>query len=319
MSVLLMLAPTLALMSDLPTIAAPADIADLPEPMTSFGATRFASGVALYGGATGDAHSYDNTQQADTLYLLDNDEWVAVANGEHLQGNALVSVGDKIVLLGGFTAKNDPGEDQDLHSLADVRAFRADGRSRELPPLPEPRSSFDAAVHEGIIYVVGGWALQGGTETEWHQTAWRLDPAADSPEWEPLPQPPFQRRALATVVHDGTLYALGGMHPEDGPSARVDTYDIAAGVWGRGPDIPGPPMAGFGTAGAVLGGALHITTMQGTVLRLDGDAWTPVGRLNRPRYFHRIVPTGERTGLLIGGTAMEDGKYVAVDRLTLPE
>ena len=136
--------------------------------------------------------------------------------------------------------------------------------------------------------------------------------------WQPLPQPPFQRRALATVIHNGTLYALGGMHPETGPSNRVDTFDLQSQAWGRGPDLPGPPMAGFGTAAAVIDGSLHATAMDGTVLRLDGDAWTPIGRLARPRYFHRLVPDGDRSALLIGGTNMQDGKSVAVDRLMLP-
>ena len=108
------------------------------------------------------------------------------------------------------------------------------------------------------------------------------------------------------------------MHPEDGPSVRVDVLDLADETWSRGPDIPGPPMSGFGTAGIVLDGQLLITTMPGTVLQLDGDDWTPIGQLNRPRYFHRVVADGPKSALLIGGTSMQNGKYTAIDRLTLP-
>ena len=306
-----------------PSVVAASDLPDLPEELTSFGATRLGQTVYVYGGNTGSAHGYDREGQSRTLWTLDLDAadrgWTAAGEGQHLQGNALVAAGGRVVLLGGFKANNAPGEEQDLESLATVRAWDpAAGQWSDLPPLPEPRSSFDAVADGRTIYVVGGWKLTGDAETDWHRTAWSLDLTADSPAWQALPEPPFQRRALVAAMHNGRLYAIGGMTPE-GPTVRVDVFDPAAGAWSRGPDLPGDGMNGFGGGAAVLGGQLVVTTFTGEVVRLNGDAWTVAGRAEPSRFFHRLVGDGDRSALVIGGVNHDVGKFARVDRLTLPE
>ena len=160
------------------------------------------------------AHSYARDQQGKTLQKLSlkGGEWTNVIEGPGLQGLALVPHGGKLYRIGGFTAKNAEGEDKDLWSQADVAAF--DPAKKEwipMPPLPEPRSSHDAAVIGDTVYVVGGWKLQGQAPSEWHNTAWKMDLSSSQPTWQPIANPPVTRRALAAAAHNGKLYIIGGM------------------------------------------------------------------------------------------------------------
>jgi len=296
---------------------------DLPAALTSFGAAVLGKHVYAYGGHTGEAHSYSNTEQSNELIRLNLENptgWKTVARGPRLQGLALIAAGDKLYRLGGFTAKNDKGDDHDLWSQPDVAIFDpAQQQWQDGPPLPEPRSSFDAAVVDGAIYVVGGWRLRGDQKTRWHETAWRLDPRADKPQWEPLPKPPFQRRALALAAHAGKLYVLGGMKKSGGPTTRVDVFDPQTSQWTRGPDLPGKPMEGFGCSGFAMDGRLYVSTVGGSLLRLsaDGKSWQELRALETARFFHRMLPIGNRKLMMLGGANMEIGKFDHVDVVTV--
>jgi N-acetylneuraminic acid mutarotase len=294
----------------------------IPEPVTSFGAAVLGDALYTYGGHTGDAHSYSDKEQSNQLRRLDlakPAKWETVALGPRLQGLALVAAGERLYRIGGFQAKNEKGKKHDLESQAEVAAFNLKNSKWEpMPPLPEPRSSHDAAVLEGVIYVVGGWQLQGEDESTWHKTAWRLNPADKEPRWQALPAPPFQRRALALAAHAGKLYAIGGMQP-DGPTTRVDIFDPKTNEWSRGPDLDGKPMEGFGSSAFQAQGKLYVSTYEGRLQRLadDGKSWLIEQKLPTARFFHRMLPLGEHEFLIIGGANMGSGKFDEIDVIDL--
>lgn len=298
---------------------------DLPAPLTSFGACQLEGRIYLYGGHTGSAHHYAKEDQADQLWsltLADPDEWTAVANGRNLQGNALVAAEGQVVLLGGFSASNAGDEDQVLTSLADVRAFDpATEKWTDLPPLPEPRSSFDAAAAGSVITVCGGWSMAGDADAVWHASAYSIDLSDEQPRWTVLSTPPMKRRALATVAHDAKVYVLGGMSESYGPTTAVTVYDSDAKTWSEGPPLPGDAMNGFGCGGFVRDDRLYASTFDGGLHRLseDGTAWQTVGQMPRRRFFHRFVPLTDGRVLILGGGEMSVGKYPEVDVLTFAE
>lgn len=295
----------------------------IPEMVTSFGAAIAGDVLYVYGGHTGRAHSYSQETQAHTLRQLDLKNpkaWEAVAEGPGLQGLAMVSHGGKLYRIGGFTAKNKDGEDHDLWSQADVTCFDPSTQQwSELSPLPEPRSSFDAAVLGNSIYVVGGWKMAGDSDSIWHKTAYVLDLASDTQEWKPLPEPPFQRRALSLAAHNGKIYAIGGMQEEGGPTTRVDVFDPATRKWSQGPSLHGEKMDGFGSSAFATGGRLYTTTFSGKLQRLglDGSVWEVVGELERARFFHRMLPLSESQLVSVGGASMTEGKFDEVDVIEL--
>lgn len=297
---------------------------ELPEDLTSLGAATAGGKVYVYGGHTGDAHSYAAGDQSDRFYRLDlsaGDQavWESLPGGPALQGLALVAVADDVVRIGGFTAKNAPGQPQDLHSQTSVALFDTDGEVwRDLPSLPAGRSSIDAAVMDQTVYVFGGWTLAGSPDDAvWHDTALAMDLSDPSPQWKTIAPPPFRRRAISAAAFDAKLYVVGGMTSEGEISSRVDCYDPGTDRWSVAAALPGGGMAGFGTASMAADGFLYTNTLDGFVHRLpaSGDAWQTVAKVDPARFFHRIVPGGGGDLLIIGGANMQRGKFTEVERI----
>ena len=295
------------------------EIADVPKPITSFGAAIIGDQVYAYGGHFGNAHEYSTEGQSDELIQLNLKKpgrWKVLSRGPKLQGLAMVTDGEKLYRLGGFTAKNQPGDDHDLWSQAQVASFDLESKQwSELPNLPEPRSSFDAVMLDNVIYVVGGWQMAGEAETRWHETAWSLDLSSNPLVWKPLAKPPFQRRAVGAAAYGGKVYVIGGMQNRGGPTTKVAIYDPEKDIWSAGPSIPGEGMEGFGTAAFAQGGRLFVSTYGGHLLRLseDGKTWEKSQKLATARFFHRMLPVGKQQMIFFGGANMEIGKFDHVD------
>ncbi len=293
----------------------------LPFAITSFGAARIAEALYVYGGHTGDAHSYSNETQSNKLLRLDltdpTADWEEVAKGERQQGLGMVGYNDEVILVGGFTAKNNEGDKHDLHSLPLVRAFNLRTKTwRELPSLPEPRSSHDTALVGNTLYVVGGWNMSGEEDTTWHETAWAMDLSAAECKWVAIANPPFKRRAIATVAHRGKLFVIGGMGEEGGPTKAVAIYDPATQDWSEAAELIGEkPMAGFGVSGWSTGDKLVVTTFEGDIEQWDDQAktWKLLGKSNDARFFHRLLPIGAGDLVAIGGANMESGKFLELE------
>jgi hypothetical protein len=295
----------------------------IPEAVTSFGAAISDDALYLYGGHTGGAHEYYTEAQAHTLWRLNLKKptaWESLGTGPRLQGLAMVAHAGKLYRLGGFTAKNREGEAKDLWSQDGVACFDpATKQWHDLPPLPEPRSSFDAAVLGNKIYVMGGWSLQGGSELSWLQTAHVLDLGKQPLQWQTLPKPPFQRRALSVAALGDKVFAIGGMQRSGGPSTRVDLFDTESQTWSVGPSLIGEGMEGFGSSSFAIGGNLYVTTYSGALQRLaaDGKSWTTLKRLSRDRFFHRLLPLSDHQLLSVGGASMTSGKFDELDVITI--
>lgn len=290
---------------------------DLPYGLTSFGAAVIGDDLYVYGGHKGEAHSYSfEEQNGKLLHLnLSGGKWQEIANGPHLQGLAMVAHGGKLYRVGGFTALNKEGEDRNLVSQDSAACFDPKTKTwKELPALPEPRSSHDAAVLGDKLYVAGGWALQGKKESQWHDTAYVLDLTAEQPQWEPLPKPNFQRRALSLAAHNGKIYAIGGMESNNKPSLRVDIFDPKTGEWSEGPSLQGEGMEGFGNSAFAVNGRLYVSTIKGRLQRLseDGKSWEVINELADARFFHRMLPYQGQL-LMVGGANMGTGKFTNLD------
>ncbi|MEZ6037122.1 MAG: hypothetical protein R3F29_06555 [Planctomycetota bacterium] len=291
----------------------------LPEAIASFGACRSGRWLYVYGGHIGRAHAHSRDHVVGAfrrLDLTDGATWQDLPDGPALQGTALVAGPDGAVYrVGGMTARNAAGDDEDLHSTASVARFDAPtGRWEELTPLPEARSSHDAVVLGHQLFVVGGWTLHGGHDGTWLDTAWVADLRRQPLEWRSVPSPKLQRRALALAAFDGRVVALGGM-VDDQPTAAVQVFDPATGAWCDGPPLPG--MA-FGTAAVAVDGWLHATVMDGRVLRWNGSGdWQPLTRLATPRFFHRLVHDDDRQTLIALGGASRGGHLRTVEQLTV--
>jgi hypothetical protein len=285
----------------------------LPRAITSFGACAAGGWVYVFGGHVGREHAHSRDNVVGDFQRLDlaTGAWQSLPDGPSLQGTALVAGPDGAIWrLGGMTARNAAGDDGDLHSTASVARFEPrTQRWVEATPLPEPRSSHDAAVIGDHVYVVGGWTLAGAGDGEWLTTAWRADLRAAALEWQPVAGP-GERRAAALAALGDRLVLLGGMQP-GGLTATVRVFDVAAQRWSDGPPLPGNA---FGTAALACGERLIATVADGRVLAWDGGAdWQRIATLATPRFFHRLVATSCNGELLALGGAGRGGHTRTVE------
>jgi Kelch motif len=280
--------------------------ATLPEAASSFGAVASDGWLYIYGGHTAPTHRYSTESVSgrfSRLNLSDGATWQSLPAGPPLQGVSLVSYHGQIYRIGGMQPRNQPGEPEDVRSVAGAARFDpGTGQWQQLPSLPEPRSSHDVVVVGDQLVVVGGWTLKGKKGTEWPATMEVLDLAAATLRWRSIPQP-IKRRALVAAALDGKIYVIGGFNQRSQVERGVKVYDVRSGEWADGPMLPGDAMSGFGPAACTLDGNLYVSLDDGGLYRLDvaGATWTRVGHAT-PRIVHRLAPAGERI-LVVGGAA----------------
>lgn len=302
-------------------------LAPLPEAVASFGAASQDGWIYVFGGHQGERHEYSAPMVSGALHrlqLANGTPWEALPAAQPAQGASLVAHRQHLYRIGGMAARNQPGEPADLHSQAEV--FRFDlGKAAWEPhvPLPKPRSSHDACVLDDALYVGGGWQLAGSPRSgQWHDTLLKLDLTRRHPAWEPIPQP-FRRRALAMAGLNHRLYFLGGMSAEGQTLLTVDILDLTRGSWSKGPDLPSGPMKGFGCSAVAHQGRLYVSSMKGELYAWDpakDAAWTPVGRLQNARFFHRLVPADASHLVAIGGEDSEGKRNdLEILRLSSPD
>jgi N-acetylneuraminic acid mutarotase len=294
----------------------------LPKGITSFGAAVLGNDLYVYGGHFGEAHHYSEGGQSNEFRRIsltaENSDWELLPSGPKLTGLALVEHGGRLYRVGGFTAKNKDDEDQNLWSQSSFAMFDPKAGSwTDLTPLPEGRSSHDAAVVDGKLYVVGGWNMAGPDNTTWHKTALVCDLTQAELKWSELPSPNFERRAVSVAGCNGKLYVIGGMESSSETTREVSAFDPATQNWTSGPTLHGTGMEGFGTSAFAAGDRLIVTSMSGAVQMLseDGTSWTVAGQTSEPRFFHRQLTTADGRVLLVGGASMATGKSETLELL----
>lgn len=302
----------------------------LPEGITSFGAATDDGWLYVFGGYTGKRHDYSIEKVRGTFYRLNlantaqSRTWEQLPSAEPAQGTAIIAYGNYIYRIGGMAAKNHEGEKQDLVSQTIFERYDIAKKIWEpLASLPTGRSTHDAIVVGDKLYVGGGWNLNGdplgdGTDTnQWHATLLVADLSQPNPQWQSVPQP-FQRRAIAMAAIGPKIYFIGGMTADNDTSRAVDVFDTATGVWSHGPDLPHGIMDGFGFATIGVGENIYASGFSGDLLRLSagGTKWETVGKLNKPRFFHRLIQLDANHLLAVGGEGQQ-GKLRDVEVLEL--
>lgn len=291
--------------------------AELPGPaINSFGGAVLGDSLYVYGGHLGRMHHYtvDTTAKSFRRFdLLGRTTSEELPMQEDVQGVALVSDGKFLYRTGGMRARNAEGEDEDTFSVASAARFDPDAnRWSDLPALPEPRSTHDAIVRDGKLWIFGGWTLKGrDTDAEYCTTALALDLAHPESGWTTIEQP-FRRRALAVAEFQGKLYVLGGLTSESRVAKRVDVFDPRTSTWSAGPELPGfAKHEGFGPSAFTVDGQLFYCGASGYLFSLaeDGSRWRVRGALAEPRITHRLLPGPEsRPGSLIVVGGNVDGE-----------
>lgn len=283
----------------------------LPVQVASFGATALPNGdVLTYGGHSGARHKYNREDVHGTLHRWTPGAaaWEKLGEGEPAQGASLVATDKGVIRIGGMAARNEKGAKQDLWSSETATLFDLDTKSwRELPKLPQRRSSHDSTLVGNTLYVMGGWAMLGSDGVKWHDTYLTLDLSQPDAQWQTHSQP-FKRRGLAAQGFGTKVYAIGGMDSDEDLTSAVDVLDTKTGQWSEGPALPKERLGGFGFASVVHEGRFFANGVTGVLLELREGAWVAIAKLQHPRFFHRLVPGGKGRLIALGGESRDRQK-----------
>lgn len=320
----------------------PADSGDrhsIPTAVASFGAAVCDGHLYVQGGHIGRAHAHSKDNVVAEFWRLPLTElrgeesieasaWERLPDGATVQGTALVANDGLLYRVGGLSAHNEPGAEEDLRSLASVSVYDpAKGEWRDTTPLPEPRSSHDATVIDGKLYVVGGWTMRGkGEESRWLDTVWVADLGAEPLEWRALPKPPFVRRALAVSRLGDRLAVIGGLDEEGEMTVDTFYFDLEEKKWHDGPMFPDHP---FGVAAIGDEELLLVSGLDGALRGLspaelakgwnNEEGWKTLATLETPRFFHRLLRVDEHRFVALGGASkrghLAEFEFLEIDRL----
>lgn len=289
----------------------------LPEAISSFGAVVSGDHLYVFSGHMGRVQGNSSDGLSPHFCRLNvkqaSAKWESLAMHVPSQSPGLVEWNGCVYRVGGLSFKNKLNEDTQFNSLAIFAKYDPKTNTwTDLPSLPKPRSSLDAAVVDGKLYVVGGWDLQAASaqEAPWHEDALVFDLSNEKGEWKPIAKPPFITRALAAFGHNHKLYVLGGMHNTNQITRDVHVFDPATNAWSQGPQLPGADtLSGFAISAVDIGGKLYFSGSEGIVYRLDDAAneWRTVERLLFPRSFHRLVAASPEKLLAVAGVARGGG------------
>jgi hypothetical protein len=167
---------------------------------------------------------------------------------------------------------------------------------------------------EGVLYVMGGWKLNGGSTGTYYESWLSLDLKDPQAAWKEHPQR-FKVRDHCAGVADGKVYVIGGMLSGMFPG-RPQVYDPKGDAWSEGPDLPAAtPVRGFGCAAVSLGGTIYYSGAEGVLFRLKAgrDGWEEAARLKVPRSFHAMAARTDRELIAVGGAI--DAASTATDSI----
>ncbi|CAJ1081642.1 kelch-like protein 34 [Xyrichtys novacula] len=118
----------------------------------------------------------------------------------------------------------------------------------------------------GFLFVIGGEEVKEGdddgkksVDVATSNQVWRYDPRFDC--WEKMESMLERRAQFTCCVIEEVIYAIGGRQTRQGACrqtsmASVEFYDMATGVWRRGPALPRPL---YGHASAVLDDCIYVS------------------------------------------------------------
>ena len=195
-------------------------------------------------------------------YDLKSDTWATGTSlpgplGEHVQAvvnNRIHVIGGRMPGKEGAKAFNDY-IDSTTHWIYDPGL----GTWLNGNPAPTARNSAAAAVHNGLIYVVGGRRnviRDDGTQIQVNLTNLEVyDAVGDS--WSILAPMPLASGGLAAATLNGKIYVFGGEQwaPEQKVFASSWEYDIENDLWSALPDLP---TARHGLAAIAVNDAVYV-------------------------------------------------------------
>lgn len=176
-----------------------------------------------------------------------------------------------------------------------------------LSPMPTPRCHLGVAVHDNLLYAIGGTNTAGSVR---YQVVEIYDPATDT--WRTGAPMPNGRQDAGVAVLNGRIYVIGGWDQARGFAALniVEAYDPIADTWSSEPPMN---VGRTGSLAAVVDGLMLVVGGEsedstfGTIELYDPEkrVWTMQREIFGPRAYSSGVVDGNRF-LTFGGRTGAD-------------
>ncbi|MES1991223.1 MAG: kelch repeat-containing protein [Pseudomonadota bacterium] len=221
-----------------------------------------------------------------------------------LEQFGIATDGKHIFVAGGYETQGD-GKNLGTESknlwLYDVKT----GSWSSGPDMPSDRIGLSLAYVDGKVYALGG---KGNDASR----IWAYDIADNA--WSVVKSSnPAPRTDAAVIVVGNEIYVIGGREGSD-PSARVDIFNPATGLWKQGPSLPSPRED---HAAAIVGNQIHVSGGQSIsppksyadhfILDLISNSWSIAAPMPTPR--HGSVAAGVDGKFFVVGGAAGAGVY----------
>lgn len=211
----------------------------LPQPLNHVGMAAHDGAIYLAGGFEGGANDPVSSDRA-WRYETQTRAWEPIAPLSGVRGaHGLVVSGERMYAVGGRIERGGrPGRPR---NSVDVYDFES-GEWSQAASLPRPRDHAAVAVHDGMIYILGGRPGHANAYRDFD----RYDPRTDS--WDRLPDYPLPVSGAGLASVGGRLVAAGGEDPGRGRLiGRSYAYDPETRRWEQLPSMA-RPKHGFGVA-----------------------------------------------------------------------
>lgn len=138
-------------------------------------------------------------------------------------GAAVVSVNDKIYVIGGAKGTTSYADVQEYDPLTDTWATKSS--------MPTKRGATSAAVVNGKIYVIGGYtgSVQSVTGGSYSAAVEEYDPVTDT--WTSKQPMKTSRMWLSSATYNGKIYTMGGVTSYSDRLNVVEEYDPVTDTW----------------------------------------------------------------------------------------
>ncbi|KAL0933775.1 kelch repeat-containing protein [Colletotrichum truncatum] len=280
--------------------------------------------VAIFGGIIANSSAAPipfTTVDIVQFYSIKSDTWRTVAPLPRAMNHVNVAtVGGKIYAFGGL---DDGGADQMvLRAVPDSYVYDVGTNFwKPLPPLPdEPRGMAAMGVHEGKIFLAGGFTALGMRGQGPHASVANVSIFDTvSSKWLPVPDKakliPGPRDHAGYAVVDGKMYVVGGFdHGAPNPRGTVFILDLSnlEKGWETSKALMPRPRGGF--AFGVAGGKLYTFGGEGNpdvesgvyneteAYDFASDTWERLKPMPLPRHSAPGIAVGGKIYIPGGGT-----------------
>eukprot|EP00050_Salpingoeca_kvevrii_P000279 m.145345 g.145345 ORF g.145345 m.145345 type:complete len:1947 (+) comp10076_c0_seq3:1197-7037(+) len=229
---------------------------------TMIGPDRQGSAATLFGDEivlTGGIHSQGNVDNTAAAFLPATREWRTMGSMTHGRyDHCIVSVGKQLLVFGGLV----PVPKAAPNIVGQTELYDTGSQSwNDKSPMPAPRFGHTCTVHDGAVYIIGGFTSTASGATPAADVL-RYDPIDDS--WVASNLPPMApsdipRGYHATVLVGDVFMVLGGQTSLDSHSAtasvsllRLPAGDSEPAQWMTGCALSQPTTR---LAAALLGNA----------------------------------------------------------------